>query len=126
MARWTIYDPVTTTTWTFAMSPSEGGPAGREKPFSYIATTASDGTPIFYGTQEKPREFAFKGVILTRAERDIFNTWFSKTRQLLLTDDLGESYWVYFDKFAPTRKRVANRELKLEYDMHAYVVDIAT
>lgn len=123
-SRWKVYDPYTADEWTFAMNPSEVVQPDQKKNVSSIGTTASDGRTIMYEGQKPPDELSWKGVILSRAERDIFLLWFAKPYQLRLTDDLGEEYWVYLDKFTPRRKRVVNRELKIEYDMHAFVLDI--
>lgn len=122
--RWTLHDPLLAETWTFAVNPSEGGEPTRKKTVTSQSTTAPDGRTILTEGLSPPLEISWKGVILTLAERDIFISWFNKQYQVLLTNDIGEQYWIYIDQFNPTRKRVITREAKYEYDIHAFVLDI--
>lgn len=119
--RWTLYDPNTNETFTFHRNPSEGGDFGIDKSLGYTETVAPDGLPIFYQGQSAPKETSIKGVFVTVEQRNNFMTWADKNTQLLLTNDLGEQAWIFIKSLKPTRKRVASRPYKADYDM-SYVI----
>lgn len=120
MARWTLTDPYTLEVLTFVINPSEGGEPSREKTVGYAQ--AKRGGNIIYEGRDKVPEITWKGVILDTSQRDTFITWWDKRTPLTLTNDLGESYTIYIDKFTPVRKRVASRPYKADYDVHALLV----
>lgn len=122
MSRWTLYDPYLADTLTFVTSPKEGGEPTRAKKITTDHTTA--GHPITYEGARPPDEISFKGVVRSTADRDTLMGWAGKPYQVKLTNDLGEERWIWIDMFTPTRKRVASRPFKAEYDIHGFVVDI--
>lgn len=122
--RWTLFDPTTNETFTFASNPSEGGERSWEKNITIQSTTAPDGRTILAEGRDKPGEITWKGVVLSKAERDMFVTWFQKRTQLKRTNDYGDEDWIYITKFTPTRKHVVSRQYKAEYDVAAFVLDI--
>lgn len=122
--RWTFHDAVTPEDWTFTINPRDVTEPGIDKQVSSLGTTASDATPILFEGQQPAQEISWKGLLLDVATRNTFTHWARKENQIRLTNDLGEVLWIYIDKFKPTRKRVASRPYKAEYDLHAWIVDI--
>lgn len=122
--RWTLYDPNLTETFEFEYNPSEGGFPSLAKNVTSEGTVAPDGRIILYEGARAAQEIDWKGVFLTKDERDNFIAWYEKPYQVKLTDDLGEERWIYIDRLVPVRKHVVNREVKYEYTLHAYVVNV--
>lgn len=124
--RWTLYDPATSETYTFPRNPSEVTMPGIKTGVTFSNTSAPEGeghTLVFAG-QEAPGEFDCKGVFLTKAERDAIMAWVRKKNQVLLTDDLDEEYWVWFDSLTMPRKNTVNHELRITYSLHGYIIDV--
>lgn len=124
MARWRFYDPYLADTLVFEVNPREGGEPQVKKNVSTTRTCASDGRRLVHEGSRSPQELACRGVVRSVAARDLMKTWVSKKYQIRLTNDLGEVHWVLVHTFTPTRKRVASRPYKAEYDLRAFVLDI--
>jgi hypothetical protein len=121
--RWTLYDPLIPETFTFAYNPNDGGIPGYAKNITHQETTAPDGRALLMEGRDPPQELSWKGVLLTQAERDNFIHWFQKRNQVQLTNDLGEQFWIYIDRFTPTRKRSGTIPAKYEYELHAFILN---
>jgi hypothetical protein len=124
VTRATLYDPYLVVTASWPTNPSEGGEPSRRKSLSIIETTASDGRTIVFEGTPPPLEFEFRLTVLSLTERDFWVEWFSKPYQVQYTSDLGEQYWIYFDRLDMSRKRAINRPFKADMTAHAYELDI--
>lgn len=122
VVRWTLYDPVAIVTYTFALNPNLGGTPSRRKRITYQNTSAPGGLTLIYEGQDEVSELSWDGTLLTEAELIALNSWFDIRRQLLLTDDLGRSFWVYIQTFEPKRVRAATAPWKHTYSMKVVVL----
>lgn len=124
MPRWTFYDPYLGDTMTFVSNAREGGEPNVKKNVSVMRTCAPDGRKIVHEGARPPQEIACRGVVRSVAARDLMMLWAGKMYQVRFTNDLGEVHWVRIHTFTPTRKRVASRPYKAEYELRAFVLDI--
>ena len=102
--RWQLHDPVTSETYTFEINPNQGGSLALQKNVSYYATTADDSNTVFFEGSDTPQLVQVQGTLLSQAQYNNMVYWYSKRRQVQLTDDLGRVMWVYFAQWTPTRK----------------------
>lgn len=123
VVRWTLYDPVDDLTYTFHLNPSEGGSPQHKKRINYQNTSAPDGQTLVFEGQDEVRDLQWDGVIREQAHYDALYAWWDKRRQLLFTDDLGRSYWVYLISFEPKRMRAVRAPWKHQYVMRAVILD---
>lgn len=121
--RWTLYDPATDETWTFAMNPSAGGSPALVKTLTYQATAAPGGQTLVFQGRQATQTLDLSGTLLTEAEYAFFETAWYVQNQMLLTDDLGRQFWVVITEFSPTRVRAAHHPWKHTYNLKALVVN---
>lgn len=122
VVRWTFFDAVTSSTYTFAINPREGGAPERNKQLVYQNTAAPDGKTLILEGRDEVQKLEFSGVILEQAEYDAFNTWYEKRHQVKVTDDLGRQFWVYLTSFKPKRERAASHPWKHTYTVSATIL----
>lgn len=123
VVRWTFYDPTIPETYTFDINPSEGGTPTRRKKIEYQNTAAPDGKVLVFEGRDEPQEFTFTGTILTEAHYTTLVNWFSKRRQIKVTDDLGREHWIYIKSFDATRQRAVHYPWKHSFTIEAVVLD---
>lgn len=123
VVRWTLYDPIDTTTYTMQVNPKEGGSPGRKKNVGYSNTSAPDGKTIMFEGRDDPQTLEWSGTILTEQHLNDLETWFLKRRQVQLTDDLGRQYWIYITEYTPKRERAVHSPWKHSYTMKANILD---
>lgn len=123
--RWTFYDPYLADTMIFEINAREGGEPNVRKNVRSLRTCAPDGRRIVHEGARSPQEISFRGVIRSMAARTLMQTWVDKMYQIRWTNDLGEVRWIRIHTFTPTRKRVASRPYKAEYEMRAFILDVA-
>lgn len=121
--RWTVWDPETDLTMRFPINPQEGALPQRERNISTIPVSAPDGRPLIFEGADNPQEFPCTGVILTKDHWDFFNDWYDSHRQMKVTDDLGNVWWLYMKKFAPKRKNRHSHPWFAEYEATFIVVN---
>lgn len=125
VVSFTLFDPYLNTTEAFDRNPREMDVAGVDKNVGQEPTSASDGAVIvFEGAQPKP-ELTMQGYALSIAQRDKLIIWANKRYQVQLTDDLGQSSWIYFTKLTFKRKNSANYALRLEYTLAYIELDVS-
>lgn len=120
--RWTLYDPNTSTTLTFAMNPNEGGTPPLKKTITYQATAAGGRTLAFQGRPDV-QTIDISGTVLTEEDYQFFVDWYDVQNQMLLTDDLGREFWVVVIEFTATRVRAAHHPWKHTYTLKALILD---
>jgi hypothetical protein len=125
VVRWEVYDPDLDETWVFPMNPQSGALPERVKTITEQAVAASDapGAALLFEGQDEPARLGWDGTILTEAFYLAMLTWFEKRRQLQLTDDLGQSWWVYLTKFSPKRMNRHNYPWAMTYSAECIVLD---
>lgn len=124
VVRWRIFDPTTGTEWVFPMNPKSGALPDRQKNLVKQAVAASDSKHVLlFEGSENPRVISWEGTILTEEfYRDMLD-WFDKKNQVLLTDDLGQQFWVYLTKFSPKRVNRYNWDWAMTYEVECLVID---
>lgn len=83
--------------------------------------TASGGQILTKGRRE-PGKIRFSGVILSEAQYRNFRSWITLRKQIRITDDLGENYWVYLTSFSPTRTRSSDYPWFMDYSVDGFVL----
>lgn len=121
--RWTLYDPSTTTTVTFAMNPNDGGSPPLKKNMTYQATAAPSGRTLAFQGRQEAQTLDLSGTLLFEADYQFFLDWWDTQNQMLLTDDLGRQYWVVITEFTPKRVRAASHPWKHSYSLKCLIVD---
>lgn len=122
---WKFEDPVEGTIEIMEINPNEGASPSYQKSLTKATTTAPGAearTLIFEGTDQPP-QFDFSGVILTKSQYDFLYRAWSKRHPVRLTDDLGRTFTIYFESFAPTRKRSKTYPWRHEYQATTVVLD---
>lgn len=122
--RWTFYDSYLTDTATFEVNPNEGGSPNRKKNLSYQPTTAPDGAVLLFEGRDPARTGQFSGTLLTEAQYDMFETWFSKRYPITMTDDLDRDFLIYITEYNTTRKRAVHYPFKHEYTVSYVLVEL--
>lgn len=123
VVKWTFYDAVEDTTYTFAINPNDGGSPDFQKNINYQATTAPSGKTVISEGLDKVQELTWSGTILDQAQYNAYITWWQKRRQIKVTDDLGREFWVYLVSFTPKRVRARSHPWKHTYDVTASILD---
>lgn len=118
--RWTLYEPVTGSTYTVEINPNEGGTPGYERALTVSSTLA--GATVAMEGEATPQRIECSGAILDRSHLAGLAGVFKARRQVLLTDDLGRQWWVYPESFTPDRKR-SRREWRHDYQMRFLILD---
>lgn len=120
--RWRFDDPVTAESYTFEMSPNDGGSPDFGKTITQQGTSAPGNGNILFEGQDPPQSIDFSGVVLTESHYDAMVHWFTKRHVIMVTDDLGRQFFIYITGFSPKRKRSATKPWKHEYTVKATVI----
>lgn len=119
--RWTLFDALTNETYTFDINPKAGsGLPAWAKTFGYQSTAAVGGGLVLWETQAPPTAFQFTGTILAEAQYDALAYWFTKTGEIVLTDDLGQISTIYITGFTPRRIRTKDFPWHHDYTVDAF------
>src|SRR4051794_22423958 len=121
--RFTIYDPTTDTTSTFPINPVEGALPSYERKVSSAATAAPDGQNLIFEGEPDPQTLPFTGSLLYEEHHTFWRELLTVKHQVLLTDDLGNQWWVIFTKFAPKRKNRHSHPWAATFDAEAMILD---
>lgn len=125
VVRWTFQDAVEAETYELEVNPREGGSPQYQKSINYQSCTAPDGKTLIFEGADKPIELEWSGVILSQTMYETLIDWYQKRRQILLTDDLNRSMWIYITQFSPRRQRAYSHPYKHEYTIRATILDWA-
>lgn len=106
--------------YEFAVNPLTARMPGVQKTFAK-QKTASGKEVIFQG-RDLVKTMAFSGTILTEEHLEVMDVWFSKEKQVSITDDLGQQYWVYLTSFNASRNYSSQFPWRHEYSAEATVL----
>jgi len=124
VVRWQIYDPDTAGTWVFPINPASGALPSRERPIAQQAVSATDsGAVLLFEGSESAKVIGWDGTIVSEQFYRDMEAWFEKRRQVQLTDDLGNTWWVYLTKFTPKRMNRHNYPWAMTYDAECLIID---
>lgn len=116
---WNFYDH--TDSYDFYVNPLEASMPTLNKKVTYQATAA--GKQVSYEGRPQVGSLSFSGVILEEAQYLIFREWWLKRKQVRITDDLGQKYWVYLKSFNPTRRKNNTYDWLMDYTAEGIVLD---
>lgn len=100
--RWTLWNPDTETTISLPINPREGALPAREK--TVTVETSTMGSPVLFEGKSKPVAIRVNGFLQLEAHHEFMNAWYDLQVAVMITDDLGQRFWCYMTKFAPTRR----------------------
>lgn len=121
--RWVFTDPTDSSTATFEINPNEGGTVPNKKNITSQSTVANNGKSIVWEGSKAVPELTFSGTILTQTMYNLMVTWFNKSHQIQLTDDLSRVFMIYIRDFDAKRIRSATYPWKHTYTCTAIVLD---
>jgi hypothetical protein len=125
--RWVFYDPLLPETYTVPINPNEMTSPWPERKFVYRTTTAGrNGANVIYEGRADLAQWQFGGVILDQSHYDALRHWSEKPNSCYVTDHLGRTFKVLFDKFDPKPKQAYGKPWKHEYQMTVAVFPPAT
>lgn len=116
---WTFYDG--TNTYELLVNPNSATMPSLAKKLSKKPTAA--GGQVKYEGRADPKKISFSGVILEEAQYRSFQTWFLLNKQIQITDDLGQQFWVYLSAWNPTRRRDTTYPWFTDYSAEGFVLD---
>jgi len=116
---WRFFDG--TVSYVLPVNPSTASMPTKNKTITYQATCA--GKQIAYEGRSEPGRISFSGVILEEAQLRAFENWFNKRKQIQITDDLGQKFWVYLKSFSPTRRKNNDYDWLIDYSAEGTVLD---
>jgi hypothetical protein len=126
VVRWRIFDPDTDTTWVFPMNPKSGALPARQRNIAQQAVSAVDSKQVLlFEGSENARTISWDGMILTEQFYLDILKWFDTHHQVRLTDDLGQTWWVYLTKFNPKRVNKHSHPWAMTYDVECLIIDWA-
>lgn len=115
LVRWTFHDPATDDTYTFWMNPNDGGSPDYKTTLSYVSACAPDGVTVAFQGRDEPQKLEFSGRILVQEHYDAFVTWQRNKNPIEMTDDLGRTFVLTIESFAPKRKKSARYPWKHDF-----------
>lgn len=121
--KWRFIDPVDSTEQQFEVNPNSGGNPTKERKMTARSTVVAGGRTIKFEGNVSPDKIQFSGLILNEVQLNLYMTWFEKLHQVQLIDDLGRSFYVMMDTFAPKRVRNGRNFWRHTFDATLTVVD---
>lgn len=123
MAKWQFSDTETAQSYTFEISPREGGNRSRKKNIQTQSSLSGTGQTILYEGRDEVESFDFSGVLLTQAQHDAFIEWFNKRNKINVTDEAGNTTTVYITEYSPTRGPKHSHLDRKTYNIRALVIE---
>lgn len=123
VVRWIFTDLTDSTTATFEVNPNDGGTPSYEKNITQVSALAPGGKTLLFEGAKLTQNLEFSGIALTSTQLALIVTWFNKTHQIQLTDDLGRDMMIYITKFDAKRVRRASNPNYHTYTVTAVIVD---
>jgi hypothetical protein len=120
--RWTLHNPVTSTTITWPLNPREGALPNREKTYTAMGPTSPYGTQIVFQGRDKPITMSFSGGILEKSHYLFFSNWYDVPNEVTVTDELGNVFTMWLTKFQPKRKNRHSHAWAGEYEIEVLVL----
>ena len=116
---WTFFDGVDT--YKMLVNPSEATMPLKQRRVAHRATTAGV-VVAFEGVPEVPT-MELSGSITSEAQFRALNLWVAKRKQIKITDDLQQDYWVCLLNFSPRRKKSAGLPWLMDYVLSGALLD---
>lgn len=121
MAKWNLYDPISTTSYDLLVNPDSEVTVSA-KTLTYETTAAPSGGLLVYEGADQPVTLTLSGTLLGIDQYHNLMDFYALRHQVQLTDDLNRVRWVYFTSFTPTRVRSATFPWKFTWSGIFYVL----
>lgn len=121
MAKWILFDPVSTVSYTFQAN-ADGEVVAAAKTLTYETTASPANALLVYEGADTPTTLTLTGTLLGQTQYSTMLSFYALRHQVQLTDDLNRVRWVYFTAFSPTRVRSATFPWKMTYSATLYVL----
>lgn len=116
---WTFFDG--NVTYKLPINPQQASMPTNNKVLTFQETCS--GKQVIYQGKPETKKISFSGVILEEAQYLSFREWFLKRKQVQITDDLEQEYWIYLKRFSPTRKRSNVYPWYMDYSAEGVLLD---
>ena len=118
---WTIANYSGGQTYAFEINPLDATVPSFKRTITTQSTAA--GRQINYEGRRQPQTITVSGTILSEDQYNTMDAWARVRKQVKITDDLGEGFWVYVERFSPTRQKSTQFPWHMEYSLEATVLD---
>lgn len=81
------------------------------------------GTPFLVEGRQAVQAISFSGLTLSEDQYRAFRSWYKMSRQIRITDDLNQVYWIYIKEFAAKRRKSTNYPWLMEYTASGIVLN---
>jgi hypothetical protein len=123
VVKWTFIDPSTSDSATFEINPNDDGLPGLNKTITYQNTSAPGGRVLMMEGRDEPRQGQFSGVSLSQSQHEMFEEWFGRRNQVVMTDDLGRSFVIIITSYEPKRRWTRSHPWRHDYTVSYTIVD---
>lgn len=117
--RWTFRDTVTSETWTMPINPDAMTSPQPSKQLKHaIGVRYGLNRVRTFMSAPQPVQWSWEGVIRSQEHHDALLAWAGRTHPVEVTDHLGRTWKVLFQKFEPTdRQPTATTPVRERYRM---------
>jgi phytoene dehydrogenase-like protein len=119
---WTFTDLSNAEVFEFEVGPSQISLPAVRKAFKYTVTDAQ-GRALAYEEVNDPQTLSLTGVTLTQAQFGDLEGWCSRNHKMRLEDDLGQTWDLIIQSFAPKRKRNVTHPWAHDYTIECLIVE---
>lgn len=123
VVKWTFYDPSFDETAIFEINPNDDGLPGLQKQITYQNTAAPGGRVLMMEGRDEPRQGSFSGVSLSETQHEMFEHWWNKRNQIVMTDDLGRAFPIIITSYEPKRRWTRSHPYRHDYTVNYTIVD---
>lgn len=116
---WTLFDG--SNLYFFEVNPLEASMPTPKKKFSYKSTAS--GRIVEIEGKPETQIIELSGKILSEKQYRDLLFWSKKRTQVRVTDDLEQSYWVYFKSFSPQRVKNPKNPWTMDYTLSGVLLD---
>lgn len=116
---WVFYDGVDT--YVLPVNPDSASMPTPNRTLTFQATCT--GKQVIYEGRPQTKKISFSGVTIEEGQYQAFKNWVNKRKQIQITDDLGQKYWVYLKSFKPQRRRNDTYPWLMDYSAEGVVLD---
>jgi len=117
---WRFELPSASQSYYLQINPREFQRSKIDRPLTKDSTAA--GRTIVFEGLTAPEKLSMSGTLLTKDQYDALVLWSSTEKQIKITDDLGQVFWVYITQFRPSRQRSVESPWRHTFQIDAVVV----
>lgn len=118
---WTLYNPATSVGYDWEVNPQTFKVTKVKKSINTDPTAA--GQRLYYEGRPQPVALSFSGVVLTEHQLQQLYAAADTRNQIMITDDLGRTYWFYITNLQVSRQLKRYNEWYHTFSVDAIVLD---